>query len=174
MLQNTDYGQRTRDADVQATETTVKIQWTRGSNVLWRQKAVGLSLQTVGIWLLFRINDHFIFRNNNHKYYNLICIYILLSTLITPKVMIYIAIFMLSSKSKCRVIYLMTLSVTKIIVSVLHEQARSTGWIMQQETEVIREKPTPLPLCPPNPTWAGLRLNLDLHGEKAASHGTDR
>jgi len=27
---------------------------------------------------------------------------------------------------------------------------------MQQETEVIRETPAPLPLCPPNPTWAGL------------------
>jgi len=59
------------------------------------------------------------------KYLTLILSYsqILLSTLITPKVMIHIAIFMLSSKSECSVIYLMTLSVTKIIVSILHEQA---------------------------------------------------
>jgi hypothetical protein len=74
---------------------------------------------------------------------------ILHSTLITPKIAIHIGIFMFSSKSECWVIYLMTLSVAKIIVSVVHEQAWSIGWIMQQETEVIRETTVPVPLCPP-------------------------
>jgi hypothetical protein len=72
MLQNTDHDRRTRDVDVQTKEITVKIQWTPGTKVLWRQKAAGLSAQAVGLWLLFRIYDYYIFLKYDYKYYNIL------------------------------------------------------------------------------------------------------